>query len=709
MDSVLTNLFRTLMFFFDNIIYGFIPTVYSLLLYLAQIDIFSTDSNIAQLMNQIYTLLGIFMLFKLAFSFLRYIIDPEAMSDNAKGVGKLITNTIVVVVLLVTVPYIFNIAYKFQYAIVTSNVLGQIILGANTGGSNVDVDDIGNLFDVNNPQYTVSTETSDILNKNAKDLQFLMFGAFYSVNYDVIPECGDPDNGVMPTPIFGSIEMAQNAKCLDALEGYFESEADISTNGVTLGSFFKGIDGNGQTIDERNFSHFDKLLWWKIDGEYAINYLPLISTAAGIYVIILLILFCADVAVRAIKLCFLQMIAPIPIISHIDPGSSSENDKLNKWAHECWNTYLSLFIRLATIFLIMRFISLIASGVFDNDGFKNNITANEYTMWVYLFLVIGAFLFAKEVPKLLESVLNIKSSGDLHLKTPAAIMGAGALAGVTGGLANTINAVKTNNWSKGHRLDSFGKTIGSSLTGAASAGFRGAFMGRKGNVLQSATAGRQEMIKSRNLKADNYGYGDRVQAAVNKFAGARGKTGTESGISDQIKQFTALRDDAQLREDQHNEVMGDIRKENPKYGKQLRDAFETRIVTEDGTPNGNPVFNENGAPVYKRTYSNYEAYVKAKHVGELVESGQMTKEQAENHVNRHPDLSLNWAKNHEDTVLPRKLYDQYEVEFNAKEEANNDVQRYSQRIDKLEGAKKSIEGGKSSLGSKPSSGKGGDK
>ena len=707
--DILANLFRTLMFFFDNIIYDFIPTVYSLLLYLAQIDIFSTDGNIAKLMNQIYTLLGIFMLFKLAFSFLRYIIDPEAMSDKSKGVSKLIMNTIVVVILLVTVPYIFNIAYKLQYAIVTSNILGQLILGSNTGSSQVG-NDVGSLFDINNPEYTVTSDTAELLKENAKDLEFLMYGAFYSVNYDVIPECGTEGDSTVPTPIFGSIEMAQNGACLDALEGYFESEADISTNNVTLGSFFKGRnEETGELIDGRNFSHFDKLLWWKIEGEYAINYLPLISTAAGIYVVILLILFCVDVALRSIKLCFLQIIAPIPIISHIDPNTSSENDKLNKWAHECWNTYLSLFIRLATIFLIVRFISLISSSVLTDDSFKSSIVINEYTMWIYLFLVIGAFLFAKEVPKLLESVLNIKSSGDLHLKTPAAIMGAGALAGVTGGLANTINAVKTNNWSKGHRLDSFGKTIGSSLTGAASAGFRGAFMGRKGNVLQSATAGRQEMIKSRNLKADNYGYGDRVQAAVNKFAGARGKTGTESGISDQIKQFTALRDDAQLREDQHNEVMGDIRKENPKYGKQLRDAFETRIVTEDGTPNGNPVFNENGAPVYKRTYSNYEAYVKAKHVGELVESGQMTKEQAENHVNRHPDLSLNWAKNHEDTVLPRKLYDQYEVEFNAKEEANNDVQRYSQRIDKLEGAKKSIEGGKSSLGSKPSSGKGGDK
>ena len=80
--DVLVNLFRTLMFFFDNIIYSIIPTLYGLITYLAQIDIFSTDSGIAKLMSQIYMLLGIFMLFKLSFSFLKYIIDPESLTDR---------------------------------------------------------------------------------------------------------------------------------------------------------------------------------------------------------------------------------------------------------------------------------------------------------------------------------------------------------------------------------------------------------------------------------------------------------------------------------------------------------------------------------------------------------------------------------------------------------------------------------------------------
>ena len=91
--SLIEDLFRSFMFFFDKIIYGFIPTVYQLLIHLSQIDIFSTDTGIGQLMSQIYALLGIFMLFKVSFSILQYLIDPNAFSDSSKGFGKILKNS----------------------------------------------------------------------------------------------------------------------------------------------------------------------------------------------------------------------------------------------------------------------------------------------------------------------------------------------------------------------------------------------------------------------------------------------------------------------------------------------------------------------------------------------------------------------------------------------------------------------------------------
>ena len=53
------------------------------------------------------------------------------------------------------------------------------------------------------------------------------------------------------------------------------------------------------------------------------NYTPIISSiCAGI--VAWIILLCIDVSVRVVKLGFLQLIAPIPIISYIDPQSSKD-------------------------------------------------------------------------------------------------------------------------------------------------------------------------------------------------------------------------------------------------------------------------------------------------------------------------------------------------------------------------------------------------
>ena len=231
MDT-LTNVFRTLMFFIDNAVYSIIPLMYQLLLYLAQIDIFSSEPGIRTLMNQIYTLLGIFMLFKLAFSFLQYIINPDNVTDKGKGVGKIITNTLVVVLLLVAVPYIFKFAANVQYAIIKSNVIGEFILGSSTDvgleANDVSLQDIFNCdleYSIANASEARANDDDTELESEAKDLQFLIYGAFFSVNTNVLTECEG-------TPIFSSVEMANNPDCLDQLETEFSEWNDIAANNI---------------------------------------------------------------------------------------------------------------------------------------------------------------------------------------------------------------------------------------------------------------------------------------------------------------------------------------------------------------------------------------------------------------------------------------------------------------------------------------------
>lgn len=492
--EILQNLLRTFGFFLDNIIYGLIPQIYKLFIYLSEINLFSdkADSPIQNLVNHIYVLLGIFMLFKVSFSLLQYIVDPNSFRDSSKGMGKLITNVLVALVLLVSVPSIFGFAMKIQSEIVQSNAIGQLILGTSAGSD-----------------YPVSSDgsiSSKGVEQMAKDLQFMLYGAFYKVNPKVM------DDGRLlvacagSSGVLGSADMAET-DCLNSLQDNLPEDA--TANGVSLYSFFK-YQEDGKIEDDRDFSHFDKLLWWKDDGDYVIDYLPIISLAAGIYVIFLLISFSFDIAVRAIKLCFLQMIAPIAIVSYVDPKESISNGKLNLWIKESASTYFSLFLRLATIFLVMLLISMISSTLLSNGEYITGLPDDEsYNIWIYLFLVIGAFMFAKQVPNIIEKIFDIKGSGEFSLN-PFKNVGVGAIAGGTLGLGVGIAGFAT------------GSGIGRIATGTLG-GFKAGLEGKKISEITNMQADANRRLGM--AKANGSTFFGRMGARVSSTLGTPGSLG----------------------------------------------------------------------------------------------------------------------------------------------------------------------------------------
>lgn len=532
---MIEDLFRSFMFFFDNIVYSIIPIIYRLFIYLSQIDIFSSDAGLGDLMGQIYALLGIFMLFKISFSILQYLIDPNAFSDSSKGFGKILKNALIAIILLVMVPFIFEFGAKIQYVVINSNILGNLILGSTITSSN----------SKNNPDITetnfIEMDASELLKntsaeveENAKDLQFLMYGAFFSLNTNVVPDCEG-------TPIFGSIEMAQNYNsgsdtgCLATLETEMAKVDAITSTNTDLASFFKytgtknkkGEDCKNGVCDDRDFVAFGNLLTWRIDNEYVINYLPVISTAAGIYIVFLLITFCIDIAVRAIKLAFLQMVAPISIVSYIDPKEDMKNSKLRNWINECLKTYVSLFIRLAVIFFVMRLVSIIASGVFSASGFVRKLDANEYTIWIYVFLVLGAFMFAKQVPKMIETLFGWKGSGELNLNPIKSIkdnaLASATIAGVAGagvgGALGALNAYNTRKSLGGGKA----RSVLSGAGGVFSGAFRGATNGiqgrQKGFGVRNAVGSIGSIGDSMRMR-DKAGLGGQARATVSELSGA---------------------------------------------------------------------------------------------------------------------------------------------------------------------------------------------
>ena len=470
--KVLIDAVRNLLFFIDSIVYSFIPMLYRLILYLANVDLFTGNIPIQGLIRRIYIIVGVFMLFKLSFSIMNYIVDPDAFSDQSKGFSNMVKRVLIAVVLLVSIPWFFGEAYMLQAKILKSGVLQRLILGE-TG------------------------ETSDNLEKaieiSAKDLQFLIFSPFFHLNYnsggtEMSDSSGDlseckPTKDAPSTHIIGSADMA-NSKCFDTIAKLMDNDPDVESSGVNLYSFFRFEDDNGEIQDYRKFDSFGGLVTWALsDGEYAIKYRAVFSTIFGGYLVFLLLSFCIDVASRSIRLLFLQILSPVAIISSVDPTTSG--DRLKEWAKECLKVWASLFLRLSVIFLMMQLVRIITNSVYSGELFYKNsgikLSGNgDIIFWVFIFLILGIFQAANKIPDLIEKATGIKMSGDLQLNPFKALKenaGVGLISGTvlggavgaaTGGIAGAMTSMRL-----GHNPFLGG------LSGLASGAIRGQYGGLK--------------------------------------------------------------------------------------------------------------------------------------------------------------------------------------------------------------------------------------
>ena len=470
------DILKSICFFFDNIIYSFIPRLYALIVYLANVD-FINNSIINSLVSRIYVLVGIFMLFKLSFSFLNYIIDPSSFTDQGKGVGNLVKKILIALILLVSVPFIFSKIYDFQGLILKSNIIPRLILGTDA---------------TNDVESTIAS--------SARDVQFLVFGPFFSVNYniDALKSCA-PSNAHPMANIIGTLDMAQaesgGDRCIEKFDEELQKKITSTGNGAQLGSFFRV---GAQGYDHRDFSAFGTLISWNIDGQKVISYQPIISTLVGGYLVFLLLSFCIDVAARAIKLVFYQMLSPVAIISSIVPSGGDQNSKLRDWATDCLKVYTSLFIRLAIIFLVVQVVKMITealaspASLYYDSSLQNNGTMNVF---VYLFLILGAFQVASKLPEMIEKAFGFKLSGELNLNPFKALSSNAGFMGLTGaatGVAAGVGAGALAGFTTSRNLEKGPlRSTMSGLGGAFSGAFGGALGGLRAKGLKGLSAGSQ--------------------------------------------------------------------------------------------------------------------------------------------------------------------------------------------------------------------------
>ena len=568
------NMFFT---FLDRIVYGLITFLYQLLLYLANLDLFgmsdlsNPDNVITNFSSRVYALLGIFMLFKISFSILQYMVNPDDFSDKGKGFGKMVTNVLISLCLIVAVPYIFSLAFEAQGTILKSNFLGQLILGNTT---------------TSGESTSESLKDMNLNEEMAEDLQFLVYGSFFSVDSSVTDKCSSG-------PVLGTKSMAQNEGCLKYLAERFESVGGENK----LGDFFAA---GGADSTARRFDAFGEVVNIKTeDNKYLFKYMPVISTVAGGFVVVMLLSFCIDVAVRIIKLGFLEIIAPIPIISYMDPKQSGKDGMLGRWGSECFKAYISLFIRIAIIYFAFFVVDLVANQILVNPS--DQIYLNEsaaptglMAVFVQVMVILGVFLFAKEVPKLLENLIpGMKGAGDLHFDrikgmSKAAIGGSAVLGGVAlGSIGNTIANMQKNrdldeklregkisleDYNKQHRGTA--NLVGSAIAGAISGGARSMVVGAKtGNPFKGVLGGVKASSDARRSRRAGYGFFQKAQDVFNEVIGLESDTGTTDKVKNELKLLRQRLSNAQRDESAASYQMTNLLSRNPNVAKSIRDAF----------------------------------------------------------------------------------------------------------------------------------------
>lgn len=509
----------SLTFFIDKGVYTFAKVIYDVFMFVA--DARLLDNGVAvNLTRRIYAILSIFMLFVLGYNLLLYIIDPDKMTDKEKGMGAIIKNVVIALVIILILPAVFNRLYTLQSMVLKSGVIENLFLGGYTEPSE---EELGENSDNDSSASTRIEKGVNIMIANT-------YAAF------LLPD--DKNN-------FTVLQCGETPK---------EGEEDVKTYDEYCQAW-KNVKDTG------NIAYFSTFV-----GNDDYKFFPFVSTIVGIILIFFMLSFCINLAIRAAKLAILQLIAPIPLVLEILPNKQG----LRKgWFDEVVKTYLQVFVYMAMIFLVIFLISLVPNlmkGIIAATvGSDVKDGAGTFTMLVAsLIICYGLLQFGKEAPGYILKLCGIESQGILKAAGLRAVRMAGA--GLSGlGTAGTIgvrstanmarsvrNAWRDNSLSPDERGDRVLKAVGRGMlgyggmfTGAARGVYNhrtGGFKGLKKDTSESVRK-TQASIDSVAQKASNLEYrlDEAVQGNFNPYDRHRVRDWVfGESFSDTDKEMTAL-------------------------------------------------------------------------------------------------------------------------------------------------------------------------
>lgn len=480
METVQDSL-RTLMLDICNIVYKLIAFCYEVLYKLGTINLLQ-DEAVQNLISRVTLIIGIFMVFRVTFAFVQYIVDPDAMLDKSKGVPSIVKKIIISIVLLGSTPYLFSMAFKIQKTVLDSHVLERLIFANDT----IDTSTFGGV------------------------ISSTVFTTFYRINEG-------PSNPNVQTYV----------DCKEIVNEYLDNEISTSNGSLDLAyaCLLERTDYPANPVDKSK----------KVGSAYIVDFDGggTLALVAGLVTLYISFLFTLQIGVRMFQLVYLQIVSPIPIAMYITPKG---DDQLKKWGQQCLTTFLDLFLRIIIIYLAMFLIEVVR----DNNDFKTLFGGGAlYNTYVTCILMIAILIFAKKIPNLLKEIfpsLGGAAGFSYSLKMPdeakkVGLFGVGAALGAAGaaasnmlyGAGNIRKNWKENEGTTGQKLWQATKGVfgtGASMIGGAASGLN---KGRKIKDLKGVRGVVQQTNDNRDKRdlkqAAGYTAIDRLTDSIFGFAG----------------------------------------------------------------------------------------------------------------------------------------------------------------------------------------------
>lgn len=357
----------------DGIVYSLVAYSYKIFMLIAQLNYNVLYAWISPLLDRIKAIILVFIMFKVGYALIQYMINPDSLDDTAKGGPALIKNIAIASGMLIVYTFVFSFM----------NELTLLMIGVPDGY-----------------EFTTLKQVADVTNN-------------------------EKDSGLIARFIFGSD--ADNV-------GEFGKKLAVNTLNIFLHSKdgkTSDLDDIYNELANGDMNAFDAMkiitIVARIDKDIDYKW-PLVSTLTGLYLTWQIIKLAVELAIRMFKLMVLQVLAPLAIVSIVDGGT--KNNTWTGYVKTFFGTWMDAFIRVGSLYLAT---ALIGKFWVEKSELMPEATGITKGL-IFLIIMFSAYKCVELIPRLIKQVFPSMGTGGDNAAGFGKLFtaGAGALIGAAG-------------------------------------------------------------------------------------------------------------------------------------------------------------------------------------------------------------------------------------------------------------------------------------